>query len=109
MSYSFQQRSSIKLGSCPTRFNNEEAFNPHQITNEVTNYYTQNDGKTYVFASCTLQCGEGRSVATWQVGLGWAGRPLEVREVGVSILHCTVYKPEKNRSTSAKGATLRPT
>jgi len=30
------------------------------------------------------------------VGLGsvaWAGRALKVRKVGVSILHCTVYKP----------------
>jgi hypothetical protein len=42
--------------------------------------------------------------------LGWASWALEVREVGVSILHCTVYKPaiQWNRSNSAKGSRLRP-
>jgi hypothetical protein len=75
---------------------------------------------TYVFAPSTLQrregsggksIGEVRCVATWRVGagLGWASWGLEVREVGVSILHCTVYKPaiQRNRSDSAKGTRLR--
>lgn len=70
-------------GSCPARFKNGITYFHDQLTNEVTNYDTQNDEmtcrETYEYAPCTLQCGKGRSVATWQVGLGWAGRPLEVR------------------------------
>jgi len=73
---------------------------------------------TYVFAPRTSQRRGGKSIGEVRCGasrrggseLGWASCALEVREVGVSILHCTVYKPaiQWNRSNSAKGSRLRP-